>query len=113
MRLAAAIRSVDAIDILALEGEIDFGTSDRFGDLLQMLLYDRAGEVLVDMRRVAFMDSTGVRQLVATRRRLGLQGRHLAVVCAAGPVHDVFETAGLLQELDVHQTRPGAERALS
>jgi anti-anti-sigma factor len=113
MRLATGIRCVEGIDLLTLEGEIDFGTSEHFGDALQTLVLDRAGEVLVDLRRVGFMDSTGVHHLVAARRRLGLQGRQLAVVCAPGPVHDVFETVGLIEELDVHLTRAGAEGALS
>lgn len=113
MRLWTGIRSVDAIDLLTVEGEVDFGTSDAFGNALETLVLDRAGEVLIDLRRVGFMDSTGIHHLVATRRRLQSQGRQLAVVCAPGPVHDVLETVGLIDELDVHLTRSEAERSLS
>jgi anti-sigma B factor antagonist len=113
MRLAVSIRSVEEIDLLAVEGEIDFGTSDRFGSAISTLVLDRAGEVLVDLRRVGFMDSTGLHHLITAHRRLGRQGRKFALVCAPGPVYDVFVTAGLIDELAVHETRSGAERALS
>jgi anti-anti-sigma factor len=113
MRLSATIRSVDAIDVVAVFGEIDFGTSDRFTDALATLVYDRVGDGLIDLRRVGFMDSTGIHHLLGTQRRLARQGRQLAVVCVPGPVYDVLETAGLLGELSVHETRTGAERSLS
>jgi anti-anti-sigma factor len=113
MRLSASIRSVDAIDVVAVFGEIDFGTSDRFADALATLVYDRVGDGLIDLRRVGFMDSTGIHHLLGTQRRLARQGRQVAVVCAPGPVYDVLETAGLLDELSVHETRMGAERSLS
>lgn len=113
MRLEVSVRSVDAIDLLAVEGEIDFGTSERFGEALRTVVLDRAGEVLVDLRDVAFMDSTGIHHLVAAQRRLALQGRQFALVCAPGPVHDVLETTGLLEQLGVHRTRGDAESALS
>src|SRR3954447_658542 len=109
MRLSASIRSVDAIDVVALFGEIDFGTSDRFAAALATLVYDRLGGVLVDLRRVGFMDSTGIHPLPGTPRRPPRPRRQLAVVCAPGPVYDVLETAGLLAELSVHETRTGAE----
>jgi anti-anti-sigma factor len=113
VRLGVSIRSVDAIDVLALEGEIDFGTSDRFGEAIRTLVLDRAGEALIDLRRVGFMDSTGIHHLVVANKRLALQGRKLAVVCAPGPVYDILVTAGLIEELGVHETRADAEGALS
>ena len=63
------MRSVGEIDLLAFDGEIDFGTSERFETALGTVILDRAGHVLVDLRRVAFIDSTGIHHLVATQRR--------------------------------------------
>jgi anti-sigma B factor antagonist len=113
MPLEVSIRSVDGIDLLRAEGEIDFGTAERFDEALQTLVLDRVGEVLVDMRNVGFMDSTGIHHLIAAQRRLAVQGRQFVVVCAHGPVHDVFEATGLLEQLCVHETGGDGESALS
>ena len=112
MRLAVNLSSVGEIDLLAFDGEIDFGTSERFETALGTVILDRAGQVLVDLRRVAFMDSTGIHHLVAAQRRLTLQGRQFALLCAPGPVHDVFQTAGMVEQLGVHDSPAEAERAL-
>ena len=107
-----SLRSVGDIDLMAFEGEIDFGTSERFEKALGTVVLDRAGQVLVDLRDVGFMDSTGIHHLVAAQRRLTLQDRQFALLCAPGPVRDVFETAGLMEQLGVHDTRAEAESAL-
>jgi anti-sigma B factor antagonist len=112
MRLAVNLSSVGEIDLLACDGEIDFGTSDCFETALGTVILDRAGQVLVDLRGVAFMDSTGIHHLVATQRRLTLQGRQFALLCAPGPVLDVFHTAGMLEQLGVHDSPAAAESAL-
>ena len=112
MRLAVNVSSVGEIDLLAVDGEIDFGTSERFETALGTVILDRAGEVLVDLRRVALMDSTGIHHLVAATAARPA-GAPVRAPVRPGPVHDVFQTAGMVEQLGVHDSPAEAERALS
>jgi anti-sigma B factor antagonist len=53
---------------LTLRGELDLGTAPQ----LEQALADANGEVLLDLRGLTFMDSTGVRLLLeASEQRVG------------------------------------------
>ena len=53
---------------------------------------ERAPEVLVlDLRRLRFMDSSGLREIVDAARRGRDEGRHVALVRAHGPIEDLLD----------------------
>jgi anti-anti-sigma factor len=60
-----------------------------------------AGEVVLDLRGVVFMDSAGLHVLLGAHRRLTRASRSLAVLCDGGPVRRVIELAGLIETLGV------------
>ena len=61
----------------SLRGELDLATAPE----LERLLEERGGdEVVVDLRALEFMDSSGVRVLVAGHALAGREGGRLAIV---------------------------------
>jgi anti-sigma B factor antagonist len=54
---------------LTLRGELDLGTAPR----LEQALAEASGDVLLDLRGLTFMDSTGVRVLLEAAERGGLR----------------------------------------
>ena len=64
--------------VLALEGELDFGVKDQARAAIE-----RVGEprvMVVDLRELTFMDTSGIHLLLETRDRCRASGRMLLVV---------------------------------
>jgi anti-sigma B factor antagonist len=90
-------------------GEIDLAT---YLDVDAALAKQKRGVVL-DLRKVGFMDSTGIRVILTHKERLDASGGHLRVLATRGPVYNLMEIAGVVEILDVtdslHQTAPEPE----
>lgn len=81
-----------------LSGELDISTAKELEVLLTEL--EAPGgptRILVDLRELRFMDSTGLRLLVTADLRLRRGGRELRLVPGPEAVHRVFRLA-LLEE---------------
>jgi anti-sigma B factor antagonist len=95
--------------VLSVQGEIDRQTTPVLRERLLPLLEHQTGPVLVDLSEVTFMDSTGARALVETRRRLEAGNRLLAVACReGGQVRRILALVGLLDVLPAHRSRESA-----
>ncbi len=80
--------------VVALEGELDLGRAPS----LKWALVDSvdAGykQLVVDLTRVRFMDSTALSVLVGVNRSLDV-GARLAIVCVNANVLKIFELSGM------------------
>lgn len=84
-----------------LEGELDIATTPRAEADLRRLEGEGVSVIVLDLRGLTFMDSTGLRLLVAADARARESGRRLAIVRGPGPVHRVLEITGLHTRLDL------------
>ena len=57
------------------------------------------------------MDSSGLRLLLDTRRRLQALNRRLAEICPGGGVRRLLDMAGVGVRLAIYADRPAAHRA--
>ena len=83
--------------VVAPAGEIDMATADRVTAALE----DGGAEhevVVLDLRGVTFLDTSGVRLIVAEQRRAQEAGHRFAVVRGPGPVQRIFAISGLDDE---------------
>src|ERR687884_1495961 len=64
---------------LTLRGELDLATAPELEQLVNESL-DAGNEVVVDLRGLEFMDSSGIRVLVAAHARAGRVGTRLVIV---------------------------------
>lgn len=78
---------------LVLCGEIDLNTVD---ELVEALAAHSEPVTIIDMSRVSFIDSTGVRALVAHQTA----GRRVLVTASSTPVRRILELTGLSELLD-------------
>ncbi|MFL5893518.1 MAG: STAS domain-containing protein [Thermoleophilaceae bacterium] len=85
MRDAARRREL----VLRLDGELDGDSALTLDRRLHSL--PEADVVIVDLRGLSFIDSTGLRVLVQAKHS---QGESLRLVGAPPPVAHVFETSG-------------------
>jgi anti-anti-sigma factor len=87
--------------IVRVEGELDALTTPKVNARLDGVLRTSATDLVLDLRRVQFMDSAGLQLLLHTRRRLVRTSRKLSVICGDGPVRQIIELARLADVLDV------------
>jgi anti-anti-sigma factor len=87
---------------LTLRGELDLATAPELEQLVNARL-DAGQEVVVDLRGLQFMDSSGIRVLVAAHARAARTGGRLVVVRpeAGSAVAKIVEVSGLDGELNI------------
>ena len=87
---------------LTLRGELDLATAPELEQLVNEHI-DAGQEVVVDLRGLEFMDSSGIRVLVAAHARAGRTGARLVVVRPApgNAVAKIVEVSGLDGELNI------------
>jgi anti-anti-sigma factor len=82
--------------LVVVRGEIDLLTAADLGRALrEVIARRRPSAIHVDLSAVAFIDSTGIQVLVATRADARAAGIALRVVAASGPVLRVLRLAGV------------------
>jgi anti-sigma B factor antagonist len=86
---------------IRVSGDVDLATSPELDSLLSRFANDGAAAVTVDLSRVTFFDSSGVRVLVAAKHRYDDAGRHFALSELSEPVRRVLRLTGLLETFDV------------
>jgi anti-anti-sigma factor len=82
--------------VVALSGELDVNSAPQVAEALgQLADGGDVATVLVDVSRLTFVDSTGLRVILAGRERLQTVGATLALDGASGVVERVLEMTGL------------------
>ena len=95
---------------LALAGEFDLSNATQVEDALKELERDRPALLVLDLRELTFMDSTGLRVMVSADARARDDSRRLAVVQGPESVHRVFRITGLDDHLEMVETPEAALR---
>jgi anti-anti-sigma factor len=88
----------DAVCV-APAGEIDLSTVTAVDDQLQRLLESGARNLVLDLRRVSFMDLSGLRLILQWNEHADDHGFAFAVIQGPPPVARVFELCGVADRL--------------
>ena len=81
---------------LAISGEIDIASAKSFTDEVHSLVQDADSQVALDLENCGFIDSTGIRALVALAQGQQARGRKLKLAGVTGEPQRVLELSGLL-----------------
>lgn len=91
--------------MLALNGELDLATVPQAeAALLQLEHESSTGTIVLDLHELAFMDSTGLRFVLAANARASGNDRRFVVVRGPSNVHRVFRLALLEDRLEFADT---------
>ncbi len=90
-------RQSNNVDILELTGELDFHSSPELRDRLQDLLKKQAGKILINLKKVNYIDSSGLATFVETLQKMKRMNGKLVLTDLAPAVRSVFEIAKLDQ----------------
>ena len=87
---------------VALTGDLDVASAPSVEERLAELERSEVGDVLVlDLRGLSFIDSTGLSLLINADSRARKAGRHVTIVSGRGAPRRLLETTGLNRRLDV------------
>jgi anti-anti-sigma factor len=90
---------------VVLEGELDIATVEAACYRVAAAEREAPSLLVIDLSRLRFVDSTGVRVVLLADDRARAAGRRLAVRLGTGPALRVFTALGLVDKLDVLPAR--------
>ncbi|MCA9298636.1 MAG: anti-sigma factor antagonist [Phycisphaerales bacterium] len=105
------IRSVEDATVVAIAGDLDTSTSRTVMDRT-IPLAESSGRLILDLSRVGYMSSAGLRVVLSLYRRVSSQGGDLVLVGVADEIRDTMEITGFLDYFSTHETIDEAIRAL-
>jgi anti-sigma B factor antagonist len=92
---------VNASALIAFAGELDLGTVPQLEAELEAAESSSAGAVVLDLRDLTFMDSSGLRVILLAAERARGNGRRFALVRGPDAVNRVFEVTGTDAHLEI------------
>lgn len=106
MELDLTTREESGVSIVAVSGEVDIYTASSLDERLSALVAEGHTRIVVDMRDVDFLDSTGLGVLVKTLKRVREQDGSLEVVASSDRILKVFRITGLDRVVTLHESMP-------
>jgi anti-sigma B factor antagonist len=105
--------SIDAeTHVIELGGEVDLYTAPEFKERLVQVIEDGKKQLVVDLSKATFIDSTTLGVLVGGVKRLRPAGGSLALVCTDQNITKIFEITGLDRVFPIHDSRDAALQAV-
>src|SRR4051794_11688131 len=86
---------------IVLVGELDIASTESLEQELASSEDDTKGTLVLDLRRVDFIDSTGLRAVIAADERARSAGRRFVVVRGSSAVERLFNVTQLDRRLEI------------
>ena len=104
MELKLGRSGKDGIEVVDVGGEIDIYTAPRLRELLIDLVSKGNYQIVVNLEKVGFLDSTGLGVLVGGLKRVRAHDGSLDLVCTQERILKIFKITGLTKVFGIHQT---------
>lgn len=95
-------RSEDGRTVLQVGGEIDVYTAPKLREQFAELVDAGRHDIVVDLEKVAFLDSTGLGVLVGALKRVRTHDGSLRLVCTQERILKIFRITGLDKVFPLH-----------
>jgi anti-sigma B factor antagonist len=104
----------DGVCVIRAEGEINNFTASRLRGLVVELVAVKQHRIVLDLRRVSFIDSSGLGVIVGVYKRLKAWDGDFALAISPkqAKVINVFEITGLIKTFTICSTQAAAIRAI-
>ena len=91
----------DGLVHIALVGELDLSTVAKVQEELRRVEANSPATLVVDLSKLTFLDSTGLRCIVTADERARAAGRRIVIVRGPDPVQRVFAITRLEERLEM------------
>ncbi len=104
------IKTQKSVKIVEVDGEVDLYSSPKLRKELLELTKVKEKAILVDLRNVKYMDSSGIATLVEALQQVGKYSGKLRLANLRDAVKDVFELSRLDKVFDIYTTLEEARK---
>jgi anti-anti-sigma factor len=98
-------RSAIGVTLIEIEGSIDHPSADQLNRALQALLAEGASRLLMDLGKVDYISSAGLRALVNALKAARSQNGDLRMIGVLRSVKEIFELSGFARIFPVYDNR--------
>ncbi len=111
MDLSLSTRAESGRTVVEVAGEIDVYTAPKLREQLAELVDAGRHDIVVDMQRVEFLDSTGLGVLVGGLKRIKQHDGSMNLVCTQERILKIFRITGLTKVFPIHESVAAAVAA--
>jgi anti-sigma B factor antagonist len=111
MELALTSRTIETFEVIEVGGEIDVYTAPRLREAIVAAIEAGHTRLIIDVRKVDFLDSTGLGVLVGALKRVRSDGGSLDIVCTQERILKIFQITGLDKVFGLHASLDDAQAA--
>jgi anti-sigma B factor antagonist len=101
------------LNLLAVSGEVDLFAAPELKETITGAIDGKACDLIVDLTRTAFIDSSGLAAVIMAMKRARSHGGRMVVVDGEGGVARTFRVAGVDQIVTIVASREAAVALLS
>lgn len=80
---------------IVVEGEVDLATVDQLQTAIDDAFGQGETDLVVDLTKSSFMDSTGLKALVMANKKFDGDGRSFAIAVSGGPISRLIDLSGV------------------
>jgi anti-sigma B factor antagonist len=107
-------RSLNAsIPLIEMDGEVDVYTAPQLKQQMISLLEEGHNEMVVDLSKVEYLDSTALGVLIGGLKRVREREGNLSLICPSPRIRRVFEITGLDKIFDIYNSEDEAKSELA
>ena len=106
--LAVRTEDRDGLVHMTLVGELDLSSVAKVQEELRRIEARSPATLVVDLSKLSFLDSTGLRCIVTADERAREQGRRIVIVRGPDAVQRVFAITRLEERLEIVDDLPAA-----
>ena len=107
--MKATSRTVDGVEIISLQGKITIGSGyEQLRETINKLVDSGKKNILVDMKDVTTIDSSGIGELVGCYTSVTNKGGKLKLLHLPPKINDVLTVTQLITVFDVYESESEA-----
>ncbi len=103
--LDVTLESVGGFSLIGLSGEVDVYSAPKLRETIKDLVDEGKYNIVVDLEKVAFLDSTGLGVLVGGLKRVKHHGGELGIICGQEKILRIFRITGLTKVFPIYLSR--------
>ena len=108
MELSVTSRQEGTRTVISVGGEIDVYTAPKLRDKITELVGDGHYNLVIDMEKVDFLDSTGLGVLVGGLKKVRAHDGSMRLICNQERLLKIFRITGLAKVFAIHSSQADA-----
>ncbi|OFW56305.1 MAG: anti-sigma B factor antagonist [Actinobacteria bacterium RBG_19FT_COMBO_54_7] len=103
--LDIATEDIHNFSLVVLSGEVDVYSAPKLRETIKNLVDQGKNNIVVDLEKVDFLDSTGLGVLVGGLKRVKQNNGELGIICNQEKILRIFRITGLTKVFPIYASR--------